>query len=458
MGLKKEDLYYKSFDEYISNSTEIKSLNSEIQKFKYSKYEENRLKLIEEVQNLRRELKSRKNISLKKSHSSSYILDHGKKLINNEKMRYQFFENQQLGLMLNIIDREYKRDELEKKLAFQDQLAKEREIEIKKMREREKIEHDERDRLQKIKMEERELKIKNELLQRAKKRDEEDRKLMIKNELRKLAEERERKERQQEMKAKEELFKKKIEYLYSLRLKRRQKIEKQIIRKGEIQKKNLEEIRLQRDKELKEKIRETDQRIKRAIHIIKIRNAERDKKNARYYNEKTQIIKQQLELKKEQEKSLMRERLIHTAIKREEVEFNLKKKEELFKRNRLKLLYEINEKDKKITLAKSQKLKIWEEQRKISKNFEENREKLITKFKEIMNKRRKKSKEQVVSELLNKKMEIKTLDNSHIKENTLSIRNLKKKGGYKNNRDDHTFLTNLSMRQIKNYRYKINDD
>ena len=74
MGLKKEDLYYKSFDEYISNSTEIKSLNSEIQKFKYSKYEENRLKLIEEVQNLRRELKSRKNISLKKSHSSSYIL------------------------------------------------------------------------------------------------------------------------------------------------------------------------------------------------------------------------------------------------------------------------------------------------------------------------------------------------------------------------------------------------
>ena len=201
------------------------------------------------------------------------------------------------------------------------------------MREREKIEHDERDRLQKLKMEERELKIKKELLQRAKKRDEEDRKLMIKNELRKLAEERERKERQQEMKAKEELFKKKIEYLYSLRLKRRQKIEKQIIRKGEIQKKNLEEIRLQRDKELKEKIRETDQRIKRAINIIKVRNAERDKKNARYYNEKTEIIKQQLQLKKEQEKSLMRERLIHTAIKREEVQFNLKKKEELFKRN-----------------------------------------------------------------------------------------------------------------------------
>ena len=49
-------------------------------------------------------------------------------------MRYKFFENQQIGLMLNIIDREYKRDELEKKLELQNKMAMEREIEIKKMR------------------------------------------------------------------------------------------------------------------------------------------------------------------------------------------------------------------------------------------------------------------------------------------------------------------------------------
>ena len=73
-------------------------------------------------------------------------------MLNNEKVRYKFFENQQIGLMLNIIDREYKRDELEKKLQHQEQLATQREIEIKKMREKKKKEHDERDRLQALKM------------------------------------------------------------------------------------------------------------------------------------------------------------------------------------------------------------------------------------------------------------------------------------------------------------------
>ena len=73
-----------------------------------------------------------------KSNSASYILTHGNKILKNEKIRYQHFENQQIGFMLNLIDREYKRDELEKKLEYQNKLAYAREIEIKKMREREK--------------------------------------------------------------------------------------------------------------------------------------------------------------------------------------------------------------------------------------------------------------------------------------------------------------------------------
>ena len=81
--------------------------------------------------------------------------------------------------MLNIIDREYKRDELEKKLEQQAKLAEEREIEIKKLREKEKIEHDERDRLQALKMEKRAEVIKNEFLKKAKEMEEVDKKLMI---------------------------------------------------------------------------------------------------------------------------------------------------------------------------------------------------------------------------------------------------------------------------------------
>ena len=376
-------------------------------------------------------------------------------MLDNEKIRYRFFEKQQIGLMLNIINREYKREELEKKLEQQSQLQLERELEIKKMREKEKIEHDERDRLQALKMEKRAEIIKNELLKKAKEREEVDKKLMIKNELRKLAEEREKEERQRAIKLKEQIFRKKIEFLYSLRLKKREKIEKEILKKEEIQKKNLEELRIKKDKEYKERIKSTDEKIKRAIRIIKIRDTQKDEQNRRYYIKKTEIIRKKLELQKEQEKSLLRERLIHSAIKREEVQQNLKHREEQFKRNRLRLIYEINEKDKRIHLAKSQKLKILQEQKRLTQNFEESREKLILKFKSIMDKRRQKSQEQVISELLKDNNDIKGI-NSYKNFTPIYERNPSKSIDNKNKKNNsNIFLTNLSMRLNDDNKYKI---
>ena len=376
-------------------------------------------------------------------------------MLDNEKIRYRFFEKQQIGLMLNIINREYKREELEKKLEQQSQLQLERELEIKKMREKEKIEHDERDRLQALKMEKRAEIIKNELLKKAKEREEVDKKLMIKNELRKLAEEREKEERQKAIKLKEQIFRKKIEFLYSLRLKKREKIEKEILKKEEIQKKNLEELRIKKDKEYKERIKSTDEKIKRAIRIIKIRDTQKDEQNRRYYIKKTEIIRKKLELQKEQEKSLLRERLIHSAIKREEVQQNLKHREEQFKRNRLRLIYEINEKDKRIYLAKSQKLKILQEQKRLTQNFEESREKLILKFKSIMDKRRQKSQEQVISELLKDNKDIKGI-NSYKNFTPIYERNPSKSIDNKNKKNNsNIFLTNLSMRLNDDNKYKI---
>ena len=377
-------------------------------------------------------------------------------------MRYKFFENQQIGLMLNIIDREYKRDELEKKLELQNKMAMEREIEIKKMREKEKKEHDERDRLQALKMEKRAKLIKMELLKRAKEREEEDKKLMLKNELRKQAEERERKERQQEIKIKEEIFRKRIDYLYTLRLKRQQKIEKKFVEKEEIQRKNLEELKIKKDKEIKERIKTTERRMQRALRIIQIKNKERDLKNQQYYNQKSELIKKQLDLQQQQAKTLMKERLIQTAIKREEVEENLKRKEALLKRNRLKLIYEINEKDKKINLAKSQRLRIWNEQKKLSRNFEENRERLLFKFREIMGKRRKKSKEQVISELLNNRTgECKTLSDNRLNKSQINQRNIKiikeNRNKNNNNKDDNVFITHLTLRNSFKDNNKINN-
>ena len=379
-------------------------------------------------------MKSKNKTNLKKSYSTSYILTQGNKLLNSERMRYKFSENQQMSFMLNIIDREYKREQLEKKLKNQENIAYQREEEIKRMREMEKLERDERDRNLALKMQQREKNIKKEILKKAKKLEEEEKKLILRNEMRKKAEEKEKEERLHEQKIKEEIFKKRIDNLYSLRLKRRNKIEKQLLMKEEIQKKNLEEIKLKRDKEIKERVKLTNARIQKALNTIKIRNKQKDFKNKQYYEYKDEIIQKQLSIQREQAKNIMKERLIHSAIKREEVEENIKRKEDLLKRNRLKLMYEIEEKNKKINIAKSQKLKIWEEQKKISRNFEEKREKMMDKFMEIMGKRRNKSKEQIISELLNNK-------------------NI----GFKNNNNSgNIFLTNLSMRNLNNNRYKIN--
>ena len=396
-------------------------------------------------------MKSKNKTNLKKSYSTSYILTQGNKLLNSERMRYKFSENQQMSFMLNIIDREYKREELEKKLKNQEKMAYQREEEIKRMREMEKLERDERDRNLALKMQQREKNIKKEILKKAKKLEEEEKKLILRNEMRKRAEEKEKEERLHEQKIKEEIFKKRIDNLYSLRLKRRNKIEKQLLMKEEIQKKNLEEIKLKRDKEIKERVKLTNARIQKALNTIKIRNKQKDFKNKQYYEYKDEIIQKQLSIQREQAKNIMKERLIHSAIKREEVEENIKRKEDLLKRNRLKLMYEIEEKNKKINIAKSQKLKIWEKQKKISRNFEEKREKMMDKFMEIMGKRRNKSKEQIISELLNNKnIGFKTI-------NTTNLGSTIMQKTKNNNNSGNIFLTNLSMRNLNNYRYKINN-
>ena len=426
-------------------------MDLEIQKYKYDKHEENRLILIEEVKKLRNQMKSKNKTNLKKSYSTSYILTQGNKLLNSERMRYKFSENQQMSFMLNIIDREYKREELEKKLKNQEKMAYQREEEIKRMREMEKLERDERDRNLALKMQQREKNIKKEILKKAKKLEEEEKKLILRNEMRKRAEEKEKEERLHEQKIKEEIFKKRIDNLYSLRLKRRNKIEKQLLMKEEIQKKNLEEIKLKRDKEIKERVKLTNARIQKALNTIKIRNKQKDFKNKQYYEYKDEIIQKQLSIQREQAKNIMKERLIHSAIKREEVEENIKRKEDLLKRNRLKLMYEIEEKNKKINIAKSQKLKIWEEQKKISRNFEEKREKMMDKFMEIMGKRRNKSKEQIISELLNNKnIGFKTINTTNLGSTIMQ------KTKNNNNNSGNIFLTNLSMRNLNNNRYKIN--
>ena len=250
MGLTERDLYYNSFEKFLSKNREIKSLDKEIQEFKYQKYEENRKKFIEEAKKTRKELKKKQKIqkNMKKSFSTSFVQTQGEKKLKNEKVRLDFYQKQQIGELLNIIEREYKRTELEKKLENQENLRIQREEEIRKMRKKGIMENAQRDKLQMLKMEQHAKKINDELIRKEKKREEEEKKLMIKNELRKKEEEKERKERQNEIKLKEKEFQRRLDNLYKLQIKKRNKMEKQLLLKEEIQKKNLEEIKNKKDK------------------------------------------------------------------------------------------------------------------------------------------------------------------------------------------------------------------
>ncbi len=427
----------------------MKLLDKEIQYFKYQKHEENRKKYIEEAKKTRNDLKKRQKKNLKKSFSSSYIITQGKKKLKNEKIRLNFYEKQQIGELLNIIEREYKREELSKKLETQENLRIHREEVIKKLREKFKLEHELRDKLQMLKMEQRAKNIRDELIRMEKKRKEEEMKIMIKNEIRKKEEEKQRKERQNEIKLKEEEFQRRLDNLYKLKIKKRKKMEKDLLLKEEIQKKNLEDIKNKKNIEIKKRVKSTDEKIQRCSEIIKIKNEEKNKKIKLLLIKKNKLIEEKLNLQKELEKKLLHQRLIQSAIKREEIEENLKRKERILEKNRLKLIDEINEKDKRINLVKSQKLKIWEEQKKLSRNFEENRRKLLKRFNMMMAKRNKKTKDKLIQEIFEDNPEIIQRNNNNLK--SISIN---KSAIYPNDNkiENDIFLTNLSMVGLNDYK------
>ena len=243
LGLKEKDLYFISFEKYISQNSEIKLLDKKIQKYKYEKHEENRKKFIEEAKKLRKELKMKQKLNLQKSYSSSYILTQGEKILKNEKIRLNFSKKQQINELLNTIERQYKQEELIKKLEFQDKISAQKEKEESIRRNKEKKEYELRDKLQALKMERRAKNIRDNLIKKQIEREEEEEKLKIKLEMKKKEEEKERKERLLDQKRKEEIYQKRLQDIYLLRSKKRESIEKQLLLKDEIQKKNLEEIK-----------------------------------------------------------------------------------------------------------------------------------------------------------------------------------------------------------------------
>ena len=175
-----------------------------------------------------------------------------------------------------------------------------------------------------------------------------------------------------------------------------------------------------------------------------MKNEEKNEKIKSLFIKKNKLIDEKLHLQKELEKKMLHQRLVQSAIKKEEVEENLRRRERLLERNRIRLLNEIEEKDKRINLIKSQKLKIWEEQKKLSKNFEENSRKLLKRFNMIMAKRNKKSKNEIIKEIFDDNLDNKILNRNP---SNLNISSNNKSVNFPNNNTNKKdiFLTNLPV-------------
>ena len=89
------------------------------------------------------------------------------------------------------------------------------------------------------------------------------------------------------------------------------------------------------------------------------------------------------------------------AMRKEDIEENLRMRENLKEFERLKKLAEIEERNKKIENIKKQKLKIFEERRRMNKTLDNEKEYLLIKFNALMSQKKKSSKEEIMNKLFN---------------------------------------------------------
>ena len=161
------------------------------------------------------------------------------------------------------------------------------------------------------------------------------------------------------------------------------------------------------------------------------------------------MIEERLKMQKDVENKEHTQKLIKSAIKQEEIEDNLRKIAMEKERNRLKILYEMKEKDKLVNLVKTQKMKILEERKKLNKAFEEKRESLIKRFNLIMSKRDNKSKGEIINALFNNSNHRGIVKRNNHKNLIRNNRSANIANTNSTNQREDIFLTNLSISKIK---------
>ena len=204
-----------TFDNFLKIHPELKTAQTELQQKRYNIYEEKRKKYIEEAKSKRKNIINLKKYDkkLKKSLSQTYMLEHESYLLFKEEEKIKYLKNQTLAELKNIINYEFKLEEIKKKI-------EEKRLFKGKKENQEKIK-------QELKKEEKEKSEQEEISRKTQERP-----FWHKEHENIIDLIEQKKKRVNEKKIKEEEFKKRIEYLDNLYQKNLEEKEKEFKKKG----------------------------------------------------------------------------------------------------------------------------------------------------------------------------------------------------------------------------------
>lgn len=506
LGLTPENLFFISIDEYIAKNPELRGISPDLQERRYKHYDEKRRNRIETAIEKRRELIEfeNKNKKMIKSSSANYILEQGSTMLNNERQKLELLKNQQISELKNIIEFEFKLENVRKRNLEKQKMQEQKEEEQKQLRAKQQRE---KELMQKILEKKKEEKLQEEylnMLKKEKERQIEERKKFLEEQKKLKEAEKEREKKQKEQARKAEKFKEKIENIREQQNQRIQEKIKELKLKELQQKKNLAELRREREMETRNRQKKTEEKIQKALsrndnnmnskqgeylkkqeiaeeirkkfaeekmqksRLAELQRKEKEKEilevikrndeilQKKYddYNKKQQeILERQKEKEKENKKLLIQkkfeqmqkerkcilarkrnemiiernrevwlnrinssvkrieknretqnreslERFVENTMKKEDIEDNIKIKENIMGYQRDKKLQEIKIRDDKIKFIQKEKEKIYEQRRKMANSLARSKETLLKKFNKIMEKRDENTtKEEVFKEL-----------------------------------------------------------
>ena len=424
IGATMEDLRFISLDEYLRQNFQNQNLEKELQIERYSHYEENRKKLINEAKQMRENLikeKEEESINKNKPNSTLYLspkynVNLSYNITNVKDMKKNFsadnfetniqnqfttikLEKEKLHRLLekeenNVklqIDYECKIEENRRKNLEKMRNKELKEEKRRKEKERELAEKKEKEREKLLEKKKKEEEMLKEQEKQRKEEEKKEKKKLEEEKERKASEEKERKNKILERELKEEEFRKRINKMNIQQKERLLEKEKELNKKDLKRQKNLEELKKQNNKLITEKKLFLQERINKALNKSESKMSE---KINEYFQKQKKIenIKKQKEQEKKNKLLQQSEEIIKRSEKMKKVlkQYDENHKLKIEKYN--KKMEEINKrkeekhKEKMIILEEERKKKEEKEKRlneirnKFEKNLEENRQKLMDKI------------------------------------------------------------------------------